>query len=111
MTKEKLRRLYEEHGNLGFEGHCNDCQKEIVVKVDNIEGELKISGGAVYEPDMSQYYLKCDKCFEQDKILRNFRDNEVYSRIVGYLRPIKQWNPAKQAEFEDRTLFKNKAFA
>jgi anaerobic ribonucleoside-triphosphate reductase len=27
---------------------------------------------------------------------------EVYSRIVGYLRPVQQWNPGKQAEFERR---------
>ena len=27
---------------------------------------------------------------------------EVYSRVVGYLRPVDQWNDAKQAEFHDR---------
>jgi len=27
---------------------------------------------------------------------------EVYSRVVGYLRPVKQWNSGKQAEFADR---------
>jgi len=27
---------------------------------------------------------------------------EVYSRIVGYLRPVEQWNDGKQAEFADR---------
>jgi len=31
---------------------------------------------------------------------------EVYSRIVGYLRPVEQWNDGKQAEFADRKLFK-----
>ncbi len=31
---------------------------------------------------------------------------EVYSRIVGYLRPIKQWNVGKQAEWKDRKTFK-----
>jgi ribonucleoside-triphosphate reductase len=31
---------------------------------------------------------------------------EVYSRIVGYLRPVGQWNDAKQAEFSIRTTFK-----
>lgn len=31
---------------------------------------------------------------------------EVYSRIVGYLRPIQQWNDAKTAEFFDRKIFK-----
>ena len=31
---------------------------------------------------------------------------EVYSRIVGYLRPVDQWNDGKQTEFEDRVVFK-----
>jgi len=30
---------------------------------------------------------------------------EVYSRIVGYLRPVQNWNAGKQAEFEARALF------
>ncbi len=27
---------------------------------------------------------------------------EVYSRVVGYLRPVSQWNDGKQAEFAER---------
>lgn len=30
---------------------------------------------------------------------------EVYSRVVGYLRPVGQWNPGKQSEFTDRQTF------
>jgi anaerobic ribonucleoside-triphosphate reductase len=30
---------------------------------------------------------------------------EVYSRIVGYLRPVEQWNDGKRAEFADRKTF------
>ncbi len=30
------------------------------------------------------------------------QETEVYSRIVGYLRPLKQWNDGKQAEFRLR---------
>lgn len=30
---------------------------------------------------------------------------EVYSRIVGYIRPVDQWNPGKQSEFIDRKVF------
>ena len=30
---------------------------------------------------------------------------EVYSRVVGYLRPVAQWNDGKQAEFSDRRPF------
>ncbi|MCG8696545.1 MAG: ribonucleoside triphosphate reductase, partial [Bacteroidales bacterium] len=32
---------------------------------------------------------------------------EVYSRIVGYMRPVSQWNKGKQEEFKDRKIFKN----
>jgi len=31
---------------------------------------------------------------------------EVYSRIVGYLRPVQQWNEGKQEEFKERKEFK-----
>ena len=30
---------------------------------------------------------------------------EVYSRVVGYMRPVKQWNDGKQAEFSIRSTF------
>ena len=33
-------------------------------------------------------------------------ETEVYSRVVGYLRPIKQWNEGKQAEYRRRKNFK-----
>lgn len=31
---------------------------------------------------------------------------EVYSRVVGYYRPVQQWNRGKRAEHKDRKLFK-----
>ena len=31
---------------------------------------------------------------------------EVYSRVVGYFRPVKQWNKGKKAEFADREYLK-----
>ncbi|MGD2127265.1 MAG: ribonucleoside triphosphate reductase, partial [Desulfobacteraceae bacterium] len=33
-------------------------------------------------------------------------ETEVYSRVVGYLRPVKQWNDGKRAEFSMRRAFK-----
>jgi ribonucleoside-triphosphate reductase len=33
---------------------------------------------------------------------------EVYSRVVGYLRPVKQWNRGKRAEFERRAVYDGK---
>ncbi len=32
-------------------------------------------------------------------------DCEVYSRVVGYIRPVQQWNKGKKKEFKDRTTF------
>lgn len=31
---------------------------------------------------------------------------EVYSRVVGYLRPVDQWHAGKQQEFHDRVAFR-----
>jgi len=31
----------------------------------------------------------------------------VYSRVVGYLSPVQQWNPGKQEEFKDRKEYEN----
>ncbi len=31
---------------------------------------------------------------------------EVYSRVVGYFRPINQWNRGKQEEFRERKVYK-----
>jgi len=31
---------------------------------------------------------------------------EVYSRVVGYLRPVQQWNDGKQSEYASRKTFK-----
>ena len=37
------------------------------------------------------------------------KKTEIYSRVVGYLRPVDQYNPGKQAEFRQRKMF-DKAF-
>jgi len=41
-----------------------------------------------------------DKCKVETRI-----PCEVYSRIVGYLRPVQNWHVAKNQEFEDRKTF------
>lgn len=43
---------------------------------------------------------ECPKCGET---------TEVYSRVVGFLRPVSQWNKGKQAEFEMREHYDNAA--
>ena len=33
---------------------------------------------------------------------------EIYSRVVGYLRPVDRWNPGKQEEFRKRRVYRVK---
>ncbi|WP_028575302.1 ribonucleoside triphosphate reductase [Desulfonatronovibrio hydrogenovorans] len=33
------------------------------------------------------------------------QEAEVYTRVVGYYRPVKMWNKGKQAEYQDRVMF------
>lgn len=33
------------------------------------------------------------------------KKTEVYSRIVGYFRPVHNWNKGKREEFKDRKTF------
>ena len=40
-----------------------------------------------------------------EKVQAQRQPCEVYSRVVGYIRPVGQWNPGKQSEYEDRTPF------
>ncbi|MGA6926331.1 MAG: ribonucleoside triphosphate reductase [Desulfosarcina sp.] len=43
---------------------------------------------------------------EQTRCSQCDRETEVYSRVVGYLRPVKQWNDGKQAEYCRRKPFR-----
>lgn len=45
---------------------------------------------------LSGEHFTCPKCGAK---------SEVYSRIVGYMRPVSQWNDGKREEFRDRKLF------
>lgn len=43
---------------------------------------------------------------EQPRCPKCGAEAEVYSRVVGYLRPVKQWNAGKRAEFALRTRYR-----
>ncbi|MFC2062278.1 ribonucleoside triphosphate reductase, partial [Elusimicrobiota bacterium] len=45
---------------------------------------------------VSGEYSKCPQCN---------KDMEVYSRVVGYYRPVANWNSGKQEEFKERKTF------
>jgi len=43
---------------------------------------------------------------EQPRCPHCNQETEIYSRVVGYLRPVKQWNDGKQAEFALRKTYR-----
>jgi ribonucleoside-triphosphate reductase len=47
-------------------------------------------------------HIHCPECDKENKKILC----EVYSRVVGYLRPVSQWNEGKQSEWKDRKMFK-----
>ena len=99
LKKEKTKHLI-------FEGKCHDCATKVKINAEAQEEGVNVTGGAIYEPIVDKgYFLKCEKCYSNNSTLRNFKATEVYSRIVGYYRPIKTWNEAQQAQFKDRKVF------
>ncbi len=50
---------------------------------------------------LSGEHFYCPKCTIKQPC-------EVYSRVVGYLRPVRQWNVGKQGEYKERKEFKIK---
>ena len=50
---------------------------------------------------MAGEHPTCPVCAAENKVT----ECEVYSRVVGYLRPVNQWNLGKQREFNDRKTF------
>lgn len=96
-----------------YKGKCHDCGKEVKVIIckDEETGAVTIEGGAVYNPlvgmpPVERIYLKCDACYKENRVLLEWQECEVYSRVVGYLRPVNQWNTGKKEEFGARNVFK-----
>jgi ribonucleoside-triphosphate reductase len=73
---------------------CHDCKKEMTPDEEYMPYEIG-----------DQLFIKCKACHQKDPVLRNFQKTEVYSRIVGYIRPVQQWNAGKTEEYKDRKEF------
>ena len=104
LLNEKIEQGYD---HIDFTGKCHDCGKDVTVTIFKTEGsdDVNIGGGALYGT-LSEFSMKCDECFEHDRVLHN-KQCEVYSRVVGYMRPVSQWNKGKQAEYDMRKEFSN----
>lgn len=84
---------------------CHDCGCVIKFKGKEIENGHYL----VYEDNGEKIHiLKCKACYKKNPGLSDFRNCEVYSRVVGYLRPVQQWNQGKQLEYKERKEYKTK---
>lgn len=84
---------------------CWDCKREI--KIEN--GKIKNGMLLVYAREGEKITIfKCTDCYSKSQELKNYQPCEVYSRVVGYLRPVQQWNLGKQQEFKQRKEYKIK---
>ena len=109
-----FKTLFEEaqDNKIAVTGTCHDCDAEVTINADwDLEtGETVIDGnGAFYKINTESralLFFKCKDCYEKDPVLRNYMPTEIYSRVTGYIRPVKQWNKGKQEEFEIRKSFK-----
>ncbi len=82
--------------------YCHDCKASIRIE------EKEIKNGFLLEYKDGEEKLevfKCNSCYEKNPSLANFRKCEVYSRVVGYLRPVQQWHKGKKQEYKEREVY------
>ena len=83
---------------------CYDCGKKIY-----LDAQKGVIDGFLLEydtPDGKVQIFKCKPCYKKDTGLHDFQKCEVYSRVVGYIRPVQQWNLGKQEEYNQRKNYK-----
>jgi anaerobic ribonucleoside-triphosphate reductase len=85
-----------------IENVCHDCSKEIEIDGEAINNGVYLA----YENGEEKINVfKCNDCYAKSPALTNYQPCEVYSRVVGYIRPVQQWHKGKKQEFEERKEF------
>ncbi|MCF7845378.1 MAG: anaerobic ribonucleoside-triphosphate reductase [Candidatus Pacebacteria bacterium] len=78
---------------------CFDCGCEVKIEGKEIKNGVLLQ----YEDNGEEIFaMKCNNCYEKNEGVADYKECEVYSRIVGYLRPVKNYNPGKRQEYEER---------
>ena len=89
--------------NVEVDKICHDCGKEVAIENDEVKNGVYL---AYENGDKKINVFKCNDCFAKNKALTNFQPCEVYSRVVGYIRPVQQWHKGKKQEYGERVEFK-----
>ena len=81
---------------------CHDCGKEIEFNGEEMTNGVYLS----YNKGEEKINIfKCNECYAKSPALTNFQECEVYSRVVGYIRPVQQWHKGKKQEYGERKEF------
>jgi len=81
---------------------CHDCSKKIDLEHSEIKNGVLLAYN--YKGEKINVF-KCNECFNKNKALNKFQKCEVYSRVVGYIRPVEQWHKGKKQEYGERKEF------
>lgn len=85
--------------NVSINNICHDCGKEIKINGENLENGVYLN----YKNNGEDVNIfKCNDCYSKNPSLTNFQKCEVYSRVVGYIRPVQQWHKGKKQEYLER---------
>jgi len=73
--------------------HMSFRLAEPILKLEKSLANIRLSISKNYLKSKGTIMAKCGrKC-------------DIYSRIVGYFRPVSNWNAGKKEEFKDRKVF------
>lgn len=85
-----------------IKNNCHDCGVEMKINGEELENGVYLS----YDNAGTKINVfKCTECYTKNPALTNYQPCEVYSRVVGYIRPVQQWHKGKKQEFGERTEF------
>ena len=89
-------------GPTAIEGHCQKCGDEVRFLVNIEDGKPMLDSvaddgaGMKFYPYANRPEFLCGACIEAGEKLGS--PVETYSRVVGYLSPVRRWNRGKRQE-------------
>lgn len=104
-TREFLQEIIGSDEEIELRGTCHDCGCKVSGVAYSDNGKIHTNFPFWYIDGIGAF-AKCEDCFEQNPHLTRYQPTEVFSRVCGYVRPVKQYNPGKQAEKAMRVDFK-----
>ena len=105
-TVKWIRSLFEEAETPCIEliGKCQKCSKEVSVVIFRNAWDIEGNGGVIKGIDERPEF-KCSECLDKDGGKISSQRTEIFTRVVGYLRPVQAFNEGKKAEFKMRTNY------